>query len=363
MSGTVKYLAHSKRGDVPEQTYAAHVEGVLSLAERFAGEAAHYGIADGKLFTDSVSAAAVYHDLGKLDAENQRVLSGEKSAVPLPINHTDAGTAFLLRGGVSPLPAAIAVMSHHIGLPDFIAESVRENDAFRDKKVKERVDAELETLLNAHGELVKATPRTEGGDMPRGDFSVFMRLLLSCLADADHTDTAKHYGGYPTSENTIALRPLERLRALDEYVSGLPNGDGERDKLRAEMYAACKAAQHGESVVSCDGPVGSGKTTAVMANLLSQAAKRGLRRIFVVLPFTNIIEQSADVYRKALTLYGENPVEVVVELHHRAEFESADARHLTALWRAPIIVTTAVAFFETLGEWTSSGVKRFSRDF
>ena len=41
-------------------------------------------------------------------------------------------------------------------------------------------------------------------------------------------------------------------------------------------------------------------------------------------------------------------MEVVAELHHRADFENENIRHLTALWRAPIIVTTAVAF-ETLG--------------
>jgi CRISPR/Cas system-associated endonuclease/helicase Cas3 len=85
-----------------------------------------------------------------------------------------------------------------------------------------------------------------------------------------------------------------------------------------------------------------------MAHLLSQAKKRGLRRIFVVLPFTSIIKQSVDEYRKALALDGEDPRKVVAELHHLADFEDEDARHMTALWRAPIIVTTAVAFFETL---------------
>jgi hypothetical protein len=78
----------------------------------------------------------------------------------------------------------------------------------------------------------------------------------------------------------------------------------------------------------------------------------------VVLPFTNIIEQSVATYRKALVLPGENPADVVAELHHRADFESADARHLTALWRSPIIVTTAVAFFETLASNTPAALRR-----
>jgi CRISPR/Cas system-associated endonuclease/helicase Cas3 len=95
-----------------------------------------------------------------------------------------------------------------------------------------------------------------------------------------------------------------------------------------------------------------------MAHLLDQAKKRGLRRIFVILPFTNIISQSVKTYREALVLPGEKAEEVVAELHHRADFESEDARHLTALWRAPIIVTTAVAFFETLASNSTATLRR-----
>ena len=84
--------------------------------------------------------------------------------------------------------------------------------------------------------------------------------------------------------------------------------------------------------------------------LLAQAAiALRLRHIFVVLPYTNIVQQSVDVYRKALVLPGENPEKIVAAHHHQAEFKSADLRFLTTLWDAPIIVTTAVQFFETLG--------------
>ncbi|MEW6160426.1 MAG: DEAD/DEAH box helicase, partial [Verrucomicrobiota bacterium] len=100
-----------------------------------------------------------------------------------------------------------------------------------------------------------------------------------------------------------------------------------------------------------DSPVGTGKTTAVMAHLLRVAAERKLRRVFVVLPFTNIIDQSVDVYRRALALPGEDPEAVVAAHHHRVEFRGEDwrdLRQLTQRWEAPIVVTTAVQFFETL---------------
>ena len=156
------------------------------------------------------------------------------------------------------------------------------------------------------------------------------------------------------------MRAGERLARLDECVADLQHKGvaARRNALRSEMYQACRNADIQSDISSCDSPVGSGKTTAVMAHLLVQAQKRGLRRIFVVLPFTNIIRQSVEIYRKMLTLPGESSEEVVAELHHRADFESEDARYLTSLWRAPIIVTTAVAFFETLASNSTGTLRR-----
>ena len=119
------------------------------------------------------------------------------------------------------------------------------------------------------------------------------------------------------------------------------------------MYDACRAAKIESPLRACDAPVGSGKTTAVMAYLLQVAQKRGLRHIFIVLPYTNIIKQSVEVYREALVLPGERTEDVVAEHHHQADFEDVSLRQLATLWRAPVIVTTAVQFFETLasGAW------------
>jgi CRISPR/Cas system-associated endonuclease/helicase Cas3 len=284
-------------------------------------------------------------------------LSGGKTSKSLPINHADAGAAFLLDEVHISILAAIAVASHHTGLPDFVSESNRGDYMFRDQSVKEIVDAALSEYSQIHDSIINTKPLAEAS-MPSGDFSVFLRVLLSCLVDADHTNTATHYGRYPQQEPSVMLRPVERLARLDAYVKELGGSDKERGKLRSEMYMACKNAEVHESIASCDSPVGSGKTTAIMAHLLTQASKRGLRRIFVVLPFTNIIQQSVKVYREALVMPGEEPEDVVAELHHRADFESEDVRHLTALWRAPIIVTTAVAFFETLASNSPAALRR-----
>lgn len=85
-----------------------------------------------------------------------------------------------------------------------------------------------------------------------------------------------------------------------------------------------------------------------MAHLLRLAIKNGLRHVFVVLPYTNIIKQSVEIYRRALLLPGENPKEIVAEHHHQADYVDIELRSLAMLWKSPIIVTTAVQFFETL---------------
>lgn len=354
--------AHSEKGDIPAQEYGSHISGVHALASKYLHQLAPYNVMDHRCLQQHVHNAVVYHDLGKLNQSNQEVLSGKVSARNLPVHHQDAGVAFLQERGEDFFPAYMAICAHHIGYQDLAKELIREDRAFRDEEdsTVAQTDVELPAYLSLHQKLtgLSLSPIT---DEIKGDPALFLRMLLSCLADADHTDTARNYKMYPSEEVLTPLRAGERLKKLDQYVSNykLREGDDlQRHSLRKQMYGACRNTDNAASVVSCDSPVGSGKTTAVMANLLNQAVKRGLRRIFVVLPFTNIIKQSVTVYRKALVLPGENEEDVVAELHHRADFQSMEARHLTAQWRAPIIVTTAVAFFETLASNMPSGLRR-----
>ena len=110
------------------------------------------------------------------------------------------------------------------------------------------------------------------------------RLALSCLVDADHGDTATHY------RNEASIEPLkrrweERLAALDAYVNGLGGGDAERrarDDIRQRIYNELRnRSDVGVRFHACDSPVGTGKTTAVMAHLLRAASveKHELRHV------------------------------------------------------------------------------------
>lgn len=349
-------LAHSARKNYPPQTYEAHVRGVCERAGKYAAEAECYSVKANGILSAIVRDSALLHDLGKLEERNQSVLREQsRRRRHLPVDHTDAGSAALQKMGSG--CAAMLVYSHHQGLPDLSTEFVaRGCSIFRNgnAEVRAETDAALPALLRQHEALFPRKPNKEVQAYD-GDPAVFLRMALSCLADADHGDTAAAFG--QTEKAMPELRPQERLAALDHYVSKFGETD-ERSSLRRELYQSCRSAEAHSGFSVCGSPVGSGKTTAVMAHLLEQACKRNARRIFVVLPYTSIIRQSVDIYRKALVLPGETPEDVVAELHSRADFEDIETRYLTALWRAPIVVTTAVAFFETLSSHNPAALRR-----
>ncbi len=353
-------LAHSPRKGVPAQTYLEHVTHVSKEAGRNAQDATQFYSGERAVVVDWIEVAALYHDLGKLDKANQTVLE-QDSKNPLPIAHEDAGVAALW--DLRQKESAALVAAHHAGMFSKSKESPpNKKRLFRNEHqmpdlggstVDAHVDSQLNHYLSAHQEAgLTTSTETKSELLHRCGFT--RRIALSCLVDADHGDTAHHYGN-EVETTSVKPRWKERLAALQCYVNGLPQGKTEREqirnRLRKRVYECCRDAPLDPSIRTCDAPVGSGKTTAVMAHLLRVAAERKpqLRHIIVVLPYTNIITQSVEIYRKALVLDGERPEDVVAEHHHRADFADVDLRQLATLWKAPIIVTTAVQFFETLG--------------
>lgn len=309
---------------------------------------------------EAIEAAAIFHDLGKLDADIQTALRKGRAS-RLKWDHIDAGVAHL--SALQNWMGAWLVRAHHApGLPekeehfncDNLGRRLRgrrrdDEDFQRHEEQIERTNAHLREYLDLHEALVG--PYEVGRLRP--SHGLTMRLALSCLVDADHSDTAYSDTGreLPSASNE---RWPERLQALRQYVGALPVGETEaerdRNRRRAAFFEACLNSPIEAPLLACEGPVGIGKTTAVAAYLIRRAQKAGLRRLIIVAPYTNILTQTADVLRRALVLPDERdrPDRVVVEHHHRADFDSREDRDLAVLWRAPIVLTTAVSFFETL---------------
>lgn len=316
-------------------------------------------------FITNIEIAATFHDLGKLDAENQFGLR-QGRAGRMPWDHIDAGVAHLFAGGNR--MAAWLVRAHHApGLPCLAKhfdpdglglklrgrrhESAEQNEHLQQI---ERTDRNLPQYLAEHASAVGAAPVS----LAKVSHGLAMRLALSCLVDADYSDTAAFDSGV-TSGQPALPRWQDRLHALDAYVEKLGRkGTSTRNDARDDFYRAARDSSISESFTCCEAPVGLGKTTAITAFLLKSALAKNLRHLFIVAPYTNIIDQTVGVLREALSLPGENPQEVVAAHHHKADFSSRSDRELAVLWRAPVVVTTSVQFFETLAACSPSGLRK-----
>lgn len=236
----MNYYAHSPKDGVEAQTYAAHIRNVCTLAERYAKEAGAFCKNDRTILQRLTAMAAEYHDLGKLDIKNQKILSGGADAKVLPINHVDAGAAYWLNENHFSAFAAAVIQAHHRGFPDFAAESCKENYIFRDAGIAAEVDKQLPLFEAIHKKLLNAKQFSAAEENIRGDKPVFLRMLLSCLADADHTDTARYYGKYPQTEQLCLYMPGN---ALPGWMRIYPNYS-KVVKNRKETACAAKCTVH-----------------------------------------------------------------------------------------------------------------------
>ena len=362
-------IAHSPRPSrgIPAQSYAEHIGKVVREAVKRANEAARFSPTWGDLLVAVVRLSSEYHDLGKLDSENQAVLR-KVSRQSLPVKHEDAGAAHILSVqnlSLARLLTAMVVYAHHRGLPSLVEEEERGEFCYRIPETEpgkeppyKRTNSRLASYRKLHQRAVEGLEPLRAEPVQAESRQMLCRIALSCLVDADHSDTARHYGNAP-SKIAPGLRPGERLASLNAFVERLSSGKkDDRTRLRKEVYRVCRDADPTPALLECDSPVGTGKTTAVMAHLLRAAEAKNQRRLFVVLPFTNIIDQAVDVYRKSLVLPGEDPEAVVAAVHHKADYKDLDSRHLAALWDAPVVVTTAVQFFETLAAASTGGLRK-----
>ena len=182
------------------------------------------------------------------------------------------------------------------------------------------------------------------------EIQFFTRMLFSALVDADFIETERFYApGAPrgTHADLAALRA-----ALARRLAGFGPPETEVNQLRSEvMDAAGKAAEQPTGLFTLTVPTGGGKTLASLRFALDHAQRHGLRRVIYVAPFTAIIEQTAEVFRAAL-----DDRDAVLEHHTAFEAESAfedeaQAERLKLAaqnWERPVVVTTAVQFFESL---------------
>ncbi|HBP1081369.1 CRISPR-associated helicase/endonuclease Cas3 [Pseudomonas aeruginosa] len=319
----------------------------LQAVARLAGEkAAFFG--GGEL----AALAGLLHDLGKYTDEFQRRIAGDA----IRVDHTTRGAILAVeRYGALGQLLAYGIAGHHAGLAN--GREAGERTALADRlkgvdlpRLLETWHAEIELPDRLQPPPLKPRPG-------RGFFQLAFlgRMLFSCLVDADYLDTEAFYD---RTEGRRSLREqarptLAELRAaLDGHLAEF-KGDTLVNLLRGEILAGVRGkANEQPGLFSLTVPTGGGKTLASLAFALDHALAHGLRRVIYVIPFTSIVEQNAAVFRRALGALGEQAV-----LEHHSAFvderrQSLEARKKLNLamenWDAPIVVTTAVQFFESL---------------
>lgn len=303
--------------------------------------------------------AGLAHDLGKYDPRFQAYLKKLGSSV----DHSTAGGAQLVReaagaGGIETKMVAdllaYCILGHHAGLPD------RSNDSeaclnSRIERFAPRLDPGWtdEVALGFDGVFPEIAARVSRETLAF-DLSVVVRMVFSCLVDADYLDTERFYAELehwqPERDWPLLRESLPALRArFDAHVAGLPT-DGEIDPLRRSLLAHVRSgAALAPGLFTLTVPTGGGKTLASLGFALDHAGLHGHRRIVYAIPFTSIIDQTATIFREALG-------EAVVLEHHSAIDEERNERRegrdklrlAMENWAAPVVVTTNVQLFESL---------------
>ncbi len=289
-------------------------------------------------------AAGLLHDVGKADPRFQAYLAGQGP------QHPHSGSGAKLAATLLPaLPGkmlAFGIAGHHGGLPNALPGI--HGGAPLVERLRMESDADLPEWLSVpplgSADLPPVLKGRTNQDAPFA-LQFLTRMIFSSLVDADRSETARFYEMQAEGKSPS----LSELRAkLDARLSEVSSrSSGPVNAIRSDILASCRAgADQAPGLFSLSVPTGGGKTLSSLAFALDHAIKHEMDQVIYVVPYTSIIEQTADVFRSIL---GRDAV-----LEHHSNFDTTSGKALpshreaTQTWDAPIIVTTAVQFFESL---------------
>lgn len=325
------YLAHISP-DGREQTVEAHLQGTAQLCGGFAAAFGERG--RGELL-------GLAHDIGKSSEAFQKRLHGGPK-----VDHATAGAVECAK--IRENAMALCVVGHHGGMPDF---GNPRTDSPGTPTGAGRIKKGL--LPSGIPAFHWQGPLPNPGRAPNLDSyaaAMWTRMLYSCLVDADYLDTERFMDGTSSKRDGYDSLPV-LLKRLNAYIRPWFPGNTELNRNRCAILSEClEKAASPRGIYSLTVPTGGGKTVSSLAFALQHAVNQGLSRVIYVIPYTSIIEQNAAVFRDIL---GENNV---VEHHSGVsldeEGETDEKNQFQRLaaenWDAPVIVTTAVQFFESL---------------
>lgn len=328
-------IAHVRLTDMSVQTNDEHQLGVAKLASEFADE---FGMGEyGRLM-------GLLHDKGKEQTDWQKYLQGvtgynkEYVHITSGPHHAYVGACIAKKQypQVAPLIAA-PIAGHHRGLYD-------DCDCQEELKKSIPQDVSLPECIDI------AKPNLSG--CKPYDYHHLVRMLFSCLVDADSLDTEAFMTPLQASMRGSGATMEELSGIMESHLQKLrkTSANTEVNHIRNYVQDQCVKESDGKpGFYSLTVPTGGGKTLASVLWALRHAVKNNLRRIIIAIPYTSIIVQTAATLKD---IFGEENV-----LEHHSNFLPEDIKDkqlqerlqlATENWDYPIIVTTNVQFFESL---------------
>ncbi|HEY3326814.1 MAG TPA: CRISPR-associated helicase Cas3' [Novimethylophilus sp.] len=346
-------LAHVRQlpdGTWVEHWLIEHSHAVARLAGIFASDFNSVGWA---------SLSGLWHDFGKYREKFQSYIKTKSGYDPEAhiegtsgrVDHSTAGAIHAVETlGLHGRILAYLIAGHHAGLPDWNSQEEGPSALFNRLEAGKNAGYLQEALAGGPPQDMLARPRPIDLPPQGTSMALWVRMLFSCLVDADFLDTEKFM-----DEGRSALRAdypdlRELLARFDAHMEDVtskvaPSKDTPVNRIRADVLHQCrKKVALPSGLFSLTVPTGGGKTLSSMAFALNHAVHHAKRRVIYVIPYTSILEQTAEIFRG---IFGD---ENVIEHHSNLDPDKEDSRSRLATenWDAPIIVTTNVQFFESL---------------
>lgn len=355
----MKYYAHT-REDGERQTVKAHLTGVSEKAEKFSVD----------LLKPIAKKASLYHDIGKYALNFQKRLDDDK----VKFSHAACGALEYKKfadknDAFAPL-MEYCIAGHHTGLMD--GGTVADNsDSPTLNGILKRADEytgdsdysayateiEFATLTQEertplYNELRSAKDPTELIER----YAFFTKYVFSCLTDADFLDTEIFCN--KNVERGMSGDFKKALDKLNRELSDMPSDNPLRQARSRIQQQAFDNSVNKSHISILDMPTGSGKTLCS----LKLALESGKKRIIYVIPYTSIIEQTANKFEK---MFGD----VLPVLQHHSNYsydgnteeekKTADKLKRTCEnWDAPLIITTSVQFFQSIYHYKGSALRK-----
>lgn len=328
----MEYLAHID-GD-REQSVKDHLQGTADLAEEFA---AKFGKADWGY------CCGMLHDIGKYSQEFQRKIHENLN---IQVDHSTAGAKVCEKLDGCYLLLTYCIAGHHAGLPNLGRKGLPSSLLGRlEKRLCDYSAFEKEIKIPQ----ITTPPITLNLEKdPHFALSVFIRMLYSCLVDADFLDTERFMSNGTVQRDSGECMEVLLDKLKDRISKWLVNRDDTTvNGRRSEILRNClEQGKTSKGLFQLTVPTGGGKTVASLAFALQHAVEHHMDRVIYVIPYTSIIEQNAQVFREILG--NDN----VLENHSNVDYEiSEDFKPMQLAaenWDKPVVVTTNVQFFESL---------------